>query len=94
MGLTFEWDDEKAEENVRKHGVSFSEAKTVFGDPLSVTIPDPNHSVGESRYVDIGRSVEGRVLVVVYTERGSNIRIISCRIATRWERKTYEEAGL
>jgi uncharacterized DUF497 family protein len=91
MSLTFEWDERKAEQNLGKHKVSFMEAKTVFGDPFSITIPDPQHPVGESRHVDIGYSSQGRLLVVVYTEREANIRIISCRRATQHERRTYEE---
>lgn len=90
MMLTFEWHEEKARENLRKHKVSFEEAKTVFNDPLSITIADPEHSTDADRYIDIGLSAKGQVLVVVYTERGSNIRIISCRKATRSERRTYE----
>ncbi|HEX4959411.1 MAG TPA: BrnT family toxin [Thermoanaerobaculia bacterium] len=66
--LLFEWDEEKARTNLLKHHVSFEEAKTVFGDPLSVTIGDPDHSIGEDRYVDIGRSTGDQILVVVYTE--------------------------
>ena len=89
--LTFEWDEEKSKANLRKHEVSFEEAKTVFNDSLSITIPDSQHSVDEYRYIDIGRSSKGRILVVVYTERGSNIRIISCRKATGSERRVYEE---
>ena len=91
MDLTFEWDEDKARENLRKHKVGFDEAKTVFLDPFSVTIPDPDHSIDEERFVDIGTSVNGRVLVVVYTERGANIRLISCRKATSSERRKYEE---
>lgn len=90
MALTFEWHEEKAKENLRKHKVSFEDAKTVFNDPLSITIADPEHSADEDRYVDIGLSTKGQILVVVYTERGSNIRIISCRKATNAERRTYE----
>jgi uncharacterized DUF497 family protein len=93
MSLTFEWDEQKAEQNLRKHRVSFEEAKTVFGDPFSITIPDPQHSASESRYVDIGYSSQGQLLVVVYTEREPNIRIISCRRATQRERRAYEEYG-
>jgi len=93
MKLNFEWDEEKAEANVKKHRVSFDEATTVFIDPFSITIPDPDHSVDEQRYVDLGSSDKGRVLVVVYTERASNVRIISCRKATSSERKLYEEGG-
>lgn len=93
MKLGFEWDDEKAKANFKKHRVGFDEATTVFTDPFSVTIPDPKHSADEQRYVDIGNSDKGRVLVVVYTERGSNIRIISCRKATPSERMLYEEGN-
>ena len=91
METTFEWDKEKARTNQRKHGVSFDEAKTVALDPLSITISDPADSVAEERFVDIGASVKGRILVVVYTERGSNIRLISCRTATPSEVKAYEQ---
>jgi len=91
MGLTFEWDEVKAQTNVKKHHVTFEEARTVFYDPLSITIPDPRHSAHEARFVDVGCSARGRILVVVYTERGERIRIISCRSATRSERKAYEE---
>lgn len=81
----------KAEANRKKHQVSFDEAATVFADPFSITIPDPDHSADEQRFVDIGTSDRGRLLVVIYTERGAIIRIISCRGATRSERKLYEE---
>ncbi|MDO9026828.1 MAG: BrnT family toxin [bacterium] len=90
MKLNFEWDEEKAKTNIKKHGVSFDEATTVFLDPFSITIPDPNHSVDEQRYISMGNSDTGRVLVVVYTERRLSIRIISCRKATPMERKQYE----
>jgi uncharacterized DUF497 family protein len=92
MSVHFEWDDDKAVANLRKHGVSFEEGATVFTDPLSFTVSDPLHSQDETRYVDIGRSSEGRLLVVVYTEEESTIRLISCRQATKAERRTYEEA--
>lgn len=91
MALKFEWDEEKAEANLRNHGVSFDEARTVFGDVLSASVPDPHHSEGERRYVAMGRSASDRILVVCYTERSSKIRLISSRRATRAERKTYEE---
>jgi len=91
MRFTFEWDAAKAELNLGNHGVSFEEAVTVFGDPLSITIDDPDHSGEEQRYIDMGRSSRGRFLVVVYTQRRNRIRIISCRKATRRERKVYEE---
>jgi uncharacterized DUF497 family protein len=91
MGLEFEWDEKKAGNNVKKHGVSFEEASTVFGDPLARTIPDPLHSAGEDRFVTLGESLRRRLLVVVFTERGEKIRVISARTATRRERKDYEE---
>ena len=93
MKLSFEWDAAKATANLKKHRVSFDEATTVLIGSFSITIPDPDHSVDEQRYIDIGISDNGRVLVVVYTERGSNIRIISCRKATPSERKLYEEGS-
>lgn len=93
MKLKFEWDEEKAEASLKKHKVSFDEATTVFIDSFSITIPDSEHSVDEQRYIDIGSSDKGRVLVVVYTERGANIRIISCRKAIPSERKLYEEGN-
>jgi uncharacterized DUF497 family protein len=88
--VEFEWDPEKAEENLRNHGVAFTEAQTVFGDPLEVTIPDPDHSDGEFRFLSLGRSAADRLLVVSYTERGARIRIISAREATPKERREYE----
>ena len=91
MSLTFEWDPDKADENERKHGVSFPEAATVFGDPLSVTMADPDHSVGEARFLTIGISHQQRLLVVAHADRDDAIRLISARAATRTERKTYEE---
>jgi len=89
-----EWDEEKAQANLQKHGVSFEEADSVFDDPLSITIPDPDHSIGEDRYIDIGQSSKKRILVVVYAERRKRIRLISARLATRAERKKYEEGTL
>lgn len=91
MAITFEWDEDKARKNLRKHKVSFDEAKTVLMDPFSITIIDPEHSDNEMRFIDIGRSEKGQILAVVYTERGTNIRLISCRKATPIERRTYEE---
>jgi uncharacterized DUF497 family protein len=91
--LVFEWDEDKARANLLKHQVSFEEAKTVFGDPMSITRSDPDHSRDEDRYIDIGRSSEDRILVVVYTDRGPAIRLISCRKATQVERRTYEEGN-
>ena len=89
--LDFDWDEDKAAANVKKHGISFEEAKTVFGDPFSVTIDDPAHSASEYRFVDIGTSATGVVLTVTYAERGQKIRLINCRKATKAERKIYEE---
>jgi uncharacterized DUF497 family protein len=91
MPLEFEWDEDKAKVNLKKHRVSFEEASTVFGDPLALTIPDPQHSEEEERFVTLGESHRRRLLVVVSTERGKRIRIISARVATRKERKDYEE---
>ena len=91
MKPLFEWDEEKAKTNLQKHGVSFEEAETVFDDPLSITIPDPDHSIDEERFIDVGQSSKKRILAVVYTERRKRIRLISARIATRAERKNYEE---
>ena len=93
MKLNFEWEEEKSKANFKKHKVNFDEATTVFIDPFSITIPDSDHSEDEQRYIDIGSSDNGHVLIVVYTERGSNIRIISCRKATSLERKRYEEGS-
>ena len=90
MNLPFEWDAEKARANERKHRVSFDEAATAFGDPLSVTIRDPDHSDDEVRLILMGSTYLDRILVVVHTDRGDNIRIISARPATRNERRAYE----
>jgi uncharacterized DUF497 family protein len=87
----FEWDAEKARENVRQHGVSFDEAVTAFSDRLSALLPDPDHSVGEERYLVMGQSTRGRLLVVSFVERPPRTRIISARLATRRERHDYEE---
>ena len=92
--LVFEWDPAKAAANLKKHGVSFREATTVLADPLSITILDPDHSVDEERYLDLGLSAQGRILVVIYTERGERVRIISARKATAAERRNYEEVNL
>lgn len=91
MKPTVEWDEAKAEANLRKHDIRFEEAETVFDDPLSITIADPFHSIGEERYIDMGLSDRQRLLVVCYTERGHVTRLISARLATRVERKRYEE---
>lgn len=93
MGLRFEWHETKASANLRKHRVAFEEAKTVFGDPLSLVVPDVEHSVGEDRWVRLGVSARGRLIVVVYTERGEVIRLISGRRATISEKVDYEQAN-
>jgi uncharacterized protein len=89
--LIFEWSPTKAASNRRKHGVTFREALSVFGDPLSRTIPDPDHSEDEERFIALGVSSLQRLLVVVHTERRDRIRIISARRATRHEREIYQE---
>lgn len=89
--MTFEWDVNKANRNLAKHGISFDEAKTVFSDPLYVDFYDPDHSEDEPRYLMVGASNQGRLLIVSYTERGSSIRLISAREVTRNERAAYEE---
>jgi uncharacterized DUF497 family protein len=89
--LHFDWDPEKADSNVKKHGVTFAEAATAFGDPLSITIPDPDHSFGEARFILLGVSFQGRLVVVVHTEARDSIRIICARLATRAEQKSYEQ---
>ncbi len=88
--MEFEWDPGKAGQNLAKHGIAFAEAATVFKDPLERTIPDPDHSLDESRFLSLGLSLAGRLLVVSYPERSSRIRIISAREATPRERRTYE----
>ena len=90
--MEFEWDESKAVRNGEKHGISFSEATTVFGDPMELTIADPDHSTGEYRFLSIGRSSHGNLLVVSFTEREENhIRIISARRASKQEQKQYEQ---
>lgn len=89
--MEFEWNSNKARLNFEKHGVAFQEAVTVFNDPLSFTFPDPDHSFGENRYIIIGLSQLGQLLVVAHTERSDNLRIISARKATRQEEQFYEE---
>ncbi len=93
MGLSFEWDETKARENLSKHRVSFEECSTIFGDPWSLTIRDPVHSIDEDRLISIGLSNRGRILVVVHTEREDNIRIINTRLATPRERRAYGEGN-
>lgn len=88
--MRFEWDAAKAKANFTKHAVTFTEAATVFGDPLSGTFPDPDHSVGEFRYVTVGQSRARRLLVVGHTDRDDAIRVITARPATPRERRYYE----
>ncbi len=90
MTLNFEWDENKAKSNIQKHGISFAEAATVFDDPYYLTFDDPLHSIEELRFLAIGYSSKQRLLVVVYTERNYNIRIISDRTATKNEKSLYE----
>ncbi len=91
IDLDFDWDEDKAIANLKKHKVSFEEAKTVFADPFSITVDDPKHSADECRFVDIGAAANGKILVVSYTQREEKIRLISCRKSTKSERKIYEE---
>ena len=91
MIIDFDWDKNKATSNLSKHSVSFDEAKTVFDDPLFVDFFDPDHSNDEHRYLIIRQSHQGRILIVSYNERRNVIRLISARVATRRERKAYEE---
>jgi uncharacterized DUF497 family protein len=91
MGYIFEWDREKALLNLRKHSVEFDEASTVFGDPLALLMPDPDHSVGEMRYILLGMSNRQRILVIAFAERPPRTRLISARKATRRERIKYEK---
>jgi len=88
--MQFEWDGTKAESNLRKHGVSFDEAVTVFYDPLAATFGDPDHSPEESRLITVGYSVRERLLIVSHVERGSTTRVISARCANARERKRHE----
>jgi uncharacterized DUF497 family protein len=94
MEPVFRWHPEKARSNLRKHGVTFEEAASVFRDTLSVTIADPLHSTEEDRFVTIGRSARNRTLIVVHLESEDMLRIISARPATRRERRDYEEGTL
>jgi uncharacterized DUF497 family protein len=92
VGYEFEWDPAKERSNRRKHGVSFDEATTVFGDSFSLNMPDPSHSATEDRFLVLGRSARGRLLVVAYAERGPRTRLVSARKASPTERRRYEEA--
>ena len=89
--VNFEWDPAKARQNRRKHRVSFQEAATVFGDPLALTYPDPDHSITEQRFITLGMSSASQLLIVAHMDRGENIRIINARKTTQRERKQYEE---
>lgn len=93
MGLSFSWDQQKADANVKKHGVEFAQAITVFADILSLTVADPDHSHDEERLLTTGMSRDGQVLVVVHTDSGDDIRVISARAATPRERRQYEDRG-
>ncbi len=88
--MKFEWDPEKAKRNASKHGVTFEEAATAFGDPLSLTIFDPDHSEEEDRFILLGQTFARRLVVIVHTERGDTVRIISARLGTKRERRSYE----
>ena len=89
--MKFQWDPKKAADNLRNHGVSFDGATTVFGDPLAATIPDPDHSSEEARFVTMGQTASQRLVVVMHTDRGEDVRIISARRATAGEKKKYAE---
>ena len=89
--MEFEYDQTKAVLNLKKHKVSFEEAASVFGDPMAYTFADPDHSIGEERWLMFGTSRMARILAIIYTHRGGKYRIISARLATRHERKIYEE---
>jgi uncharacterized DUF497 family protein len=89
MDFIFEWDEVKARRNARRHKVTFEEAVSVFSDPYLVTFPDAEHSDVEERFISIGRSDRGRILLVIHTDRGNAIRLISCRKATAAERTIY-----
>jgi len=91
--VNFEWDPRKAAANLRSHGVSFEEAASAFADWQSITVPDPEHSVGEARYYLLGMSNQGNVLVVCHTDRGENTRIISAWQANARQRRQYEEGS-
>ncbi len=92
MGLKFEWDRRKSILNIKKHGVSFEDAATAFGDPLSVTIHDPKHSNDEDRFLLLGETQDKKLVVVAHTDRKDTIRLINARPATRQERKDYEKS--
>jgi len=89
--MKFEWDPKKATANVKKHGVTFQEAATIFGDPLAITFDDPDHSMSENRYITFGLSLQKRLIIVSHTERVDRTRIINARLMDRKERRIYEE---
>jgi uncharacterized DUF497 family protein len=89
--MRFEFDAVKAAQNLKKHKVSFEEAASVFGDPMAYTFSDPDHSVGEYRWLTFGTSAQGKILSVAYTERRGKVRMISARLSTKQERRIYEE---
>jgi uncharacterized DUF497 family protein len=89
--MRFEWDPKKAEKNLKKHGVTFQEAATVFGDPLAISFADPDHSIEEERHLTFGQSLQRRLIVVAHTKRGVLTRIISARLMERHEKVIYEE---
>jgi uncharacterized DUF497 family protein len=91
--VQFEWDPDKERENIEKHGVSFSEAATIFGDPLSLMFYDPDHSLDEDRYLTIGMSSAGRLVITSHTDRDDTVRIINAREVTPGEQKDYEEGN-
>jgi uncharacterized DUF497 family protein len=93
MGYLFEWDPKKAEQNARKHAVTFDEATTAFGDPFALLMYDPDHSLDEERYLLLGMSSQQRLLVVAFAERPQRTRLVSARRATRGERRRYETEG-
>ncbi|MBK1642400.1 hypothetical protein CKO12_11030 [Chromatium okenii] len=89
--MNFEWDDKKAAKNLKKHGLSFQEAASVFGDPLAITFDDSSHSVSEYRLLTFGRTINGKMVVVSHTERSQSMRIISARLMAQHEKSIYEE---
>jgi uncharacterized DUF497 family protein len=92
VGIDFEWDPNKAAQNVRKHGVTFEDAATVFQDDVSITVPDPDHSMAEERFITVGMSIQNRLLMVAHADRADSVRIISARELTSRERRQHEQA--
>ncbi len=90
--MEFEWDDKKAERNLKKHEISFQEAAAVFGDPVAITFNDPDHSIGEHRLLTFGRTITDNLVIVSHTELADTVRIISARQMTNQERKIYEQS--